>query len=148
MAYQALWWLGSLLHSLADLVTWVCRLMQTSTETCAFGLCALSVCILTLATSEEQLLCCLAVDDALHLKIVIAKSVSVGRCYQAHSYKASTATSLILLHHNRGCLQQAHIHSCWANLHIDKQLLCSSPVTASKQQQQDDTLLMFCMQPM
>jgi hypothetical protein len=85
--------------------------MQTSTATCAFGLCALNVCILTLATSEERLLCCLAVDDAPHLRTVIAGSVSVGRCDEARSYKASPATSLILLRHNRGRLQQAHMPS-------------------------------------
>ncbi len=29
MAYRALYWLGTLLDSLAELVTWVCSLMQT-----------------------------------------------------------------------------------------------------------------------
>ena len=93
MAYRALWWLGTLLDSLANLVTWVCSLMCTATR--AFGLCELSVCILTLATSEEQMLCCLAVDDAPHLRVVIAGSVSVGRCDEARSYKASPATCCV-----------------------------------------------------
>ena len=51
-----------------------------ASATCAFGLCALSVCNLTLGTSEERVLCCLAVDGAPHFRIETAGSVSNGRC--------------------------------------------------------------------
>jgi len=63
MAYRALWWLGTLLDSLAILVTlnWRPVLQQALWSVCT------QRCILPLATAEERLLCCPAVYDAPQL---------------------------------------------------------------------------------